>query len=70
MASLDANEFFKIYKNLEGWNSSTFGLTNWSELPIQAQNYISAIENLLGKKISIISTGPERNQTIDREHKL
>ncbi len=59
-----------IYKSLEGWKSSTFGLTNWSELPIQAQNYISAIENMLGKKISIISTGPERNQTIDREHKL
>ena len=41
-----------IYKNLEGWNSSTFGLTKWSELPMQAQNYISTIEDLLEKKMN------------------
>ena len=56
-----------IYKSFKGWNSSTFGKTKWSELPKQAQNYVSAIEDLVETKISVISTGPERTQTIDKE---
>ena len=59
-----------IYKSFKGWNSSTFGLTKWSKLPKQAQDYISAIEELVETKISVISTGPERTQTIDRENIL
>ena len=42
-----------IYKVFEGWNSSTFGLTKWSDLPIQAKNYISTIEKIVETKISI-----------------
>ena len=56
-----------IYKKFEGWNSSTFGLTSWKELPIRAKNYIQGIEELIETRISIISTGPERNQTIAKE---
>ena len=59
-----------IYKSFEGWNSSTFGLTKWSELPDKAQKYISAIEKIVETKISVISTGPERIQTIDKENLL
>jgi len=59
-----------IYQSFKGWNSSTFGLTKWSKLPKQAQDYISAIEELVETKISVISTGPERTQTIDRENIL
>ena len=59
-----------IYKSFKGWNSSTFGLTKWSKLPKQAQDYISAIEELVETKTSVISTGPERTQTIDRENIL
>ena len=59
-----------IYKSFEGWNSSTFGLTKWSELPDKAQNYISAIEKIVETKISVISTGPDRIQTIDKENLL
>ena len=57
-----------IYQSFKGWNSSTFGLTKWSELPKQAQNYIYTIEELIKIKISVISTGPERNQTINKEN--
>ena len=56
-----------IYRHFKGWNSSTFGLTKWSELPKLAQNYICEIEKLIETKISIISTGPERTQTIKRD---
>lgn len=56
-----------IYKSFKGWDSLTFGLTRWSDLPIEAQDYICEIEKLIEKKISIISTGPERDQTIERE---
>ena len=54
-----------IYKILKGWKESTFGIKNWENLPVNAQNYILFIEKLVDSKISIISTGPERNQTID-----
>ena len=59
-----------IYENLSGWQSSTFGITNWEDLPKEAKKYILFIEKLIGKRISIISTGPERNQTIDRNNIL
>ena len=59
-----------IYKVLEGWESSTFGLSLWSKLPKKARNYISLIEELLDTEISVISTGPERSQTIDRKNIL
>lgn len=59
-----------IYESFEGWHSSTFGFNKWSELPKKAQIYINAIEDLIKTKISVISTGPERNQTIDKENIL
>ena len=59
-----------IYKVFEGWNSSTFGISKWSALPQNAKKFIDSIEGLLQTKISVISTGPERNQTIDRENIL
>ena len=54
-----------IYKNFKGWNSSTFGLKKWSDLPKHAQKYVATIEDLIETKISVISTGPERAQTIN-----
>ena len=61
------NDITPTYQVFEGWKSSTFGLTHWSELPAQAQKYISEIEKLVETKISVISTGPERTQIIERE---
>ena len=56
-----------IYKKIQGWQKSTYGLTKWSDLPAAAKNYIKTIEKIIGVDIAIISTGPERSQTIDRK---
>ncbi len=56
-----------IYTKIPGWKKSTYGLTKWSDLPVAAKNYIKTIETIIGVDIAIISTGPERSQTIDRK---
>ena len=56
-----------IYKKIKGWQKSTYGMTKWSDLPAAAKNYIGIIEKIIGVDIAIISTGPERSQTIDRK---
>jgi len=59
-----------VYETLEGWRMSTYGIKNWENLPKKAQEYIIFVETLIQKKISIISTGPERTETIDRNNIL
>ena len=53
-----------IYKIFPGWKKSTNGIKNLAELPENAKNYIYAIEDFIGTKISSISTSPERDDTI------
>ena len=53
-----------IYKIFPGWKTSTNGIKNIDELPENARNYISAVEDFVGTKISSISTSPERDDTI------
>ena len=53
-----------VYKELPGWCTSTVGITKYEDLPRQAQQYIECIEDLIKTQIVLISTGPERNQTI------
>ena len=55
-----------IYKTFEGWKSSTEGITEFENLPLKAQEYINFIEDFVGCNISIVSTGPSRDQTIHR----
>ena len=59
-----------IYETIPGWQESTFGLTTWGDLPKKAQDYINYLESKIQKKISIISTGPDRVHTIDRNNLL
>ena len=59
-----------IYENIAGWKESTFGITNWKDLPLNAKKYVNFLEKIINVDISIISTGPERNQTIDRNNLL
>lgn len=64
------NILMPIYETIPGWQESTFGLTSWDDLPKKAQNYISFLESKIQKNISIISTGPDRAHTIDRNNLL
>lgn len=53
-----------VYETVPGWSDSTFGIKQLSELPENAQNYLKRIEEVTDTKIAIVSTGPERNETI------
>ena len=53
-----------IYKSFPGWKVSTSGIKNMDDLPDKAKDYIYAIEDFIGTKISSISTSPERDDTI------
>ncbi|MBI04864.1 MAG: adenylosuccinate synthase [Pelagibacteraceae bacterium] len=55
------------YITLPGWKQSTFGINKWDQLPKLAKDYINRIENLINCKIQIISTGPERSETINKK---
>ena len=53
-----------IYETMPGWSESTFGVKDRSGLPQAALNYIKRIEELTGVPIDIISTGPDRTETM------
>lgn len=53
-----------IYETMPGWSESTIGITKFEDLPVNAQKYIRRLEELAAVPVAIISTGPERDQTI------
>jgi adenylosuccinate synthase len=53
-----------IYEHLEGWSETTAGARSWSELPAQAVKYVRYIEELIGAPVAMLSTSPERLDTI------
>jgi adenylosuccinate synthase len=57
-----------VYEEMPGWKESTVGLTRFGELPGPAQDYLKRIEQILAVPIDLISTGPERAQTIVLRH--
>jgi adenylosuccinate synthase len=57
-----------IYEDMPGWSDSTVGATSNDELPANAQEYLAKIEELVEVPIDIISTGPDREQTIVKRH--
>nr|MCH9749849.1 adenylosuccinate synthetase [Pseudomonadota bacterium] len=52
------------YIEMPGWKTSTIGTDSFDSLPIEAQNYIRKIEELSGLPIDILSTGPDRSETL------
>ncbi len=62
--SLDLAKIKPIYETLEGWQSETLGMTNFADLPANARKYVEFLSNSIGVEIGLISTGPERDQTI------
>ncbi len=53
-----------IYEVMEGWNETTVGARSWAELPAQAIKYVRRVEELIGAPVAMLSTSPEREDTI------
>ena len=53
-----------LYREIEGWSESTRGARSWSELPSNAVKYIRQIEELIEAPVALVSTSPEREDTI------
>jgi len=56
------------YESMAGWQDSTFGVTNYADLPDNAKAYLTRIEEVLQTSVDIISTGPDREHTIILRH--
>ncbi len=64
-ASMGAQARVKpIYETLEGWSETTAGARSWAELPAQAVKYVRYIEEQIGAPVAMLSTSPERVDTI------
>jgi adenylosuccinate synthase len=57
-----------VYEDLPGWKESTVGITRYEDLPANARSYLEHLESSVGVPITIISTGPDRDQTIIRKN--
>ena len=53
-----------VYEDLPGWSGSTAGARSWAELPAEAVKYVRRIEELIGCPVALLSTSPERDDTI------
>jgi adenylosuccinate synthase len=57
-----------VYEEVPGWDQSTFGVKRFDDLPPSARAYLRRIEELAGVPIAMVSTGPERDETILMHH--
>lgn len=64
----DQDNIRPVYETFEGWSDTTFGARSWNDLPAQAVKYVRAIEELIGAPVSLLSTSPERDDTIVVRH--
>jgi len=53
-----------IYESMPGWQESTFGARSWADLPAQAIKYVKRVEELIETPVALLSTSPEREDTI------
>ena len=70
-APVDSDDYEKlvpVYEEVPGWSESTLGAKTLEELPEAAKAYIKRIEEVVGAPIDIVSTGPDRNETIVLRH--
>ncbi len=63
-ASADQERVVPVYETMKGWSESTYGARSWAELPAEAVKYVRHIEELIGASATIVSTSPERDDTI------
>jgi len=64
IASEDQFNVIPIYEDIKGWSDSTYGARSWNELPAEAIKYVKRLEELIGCSVSLLSTSPERDDTI------
>ncbi|MAH73173.1 MAG: adenylosuccinate synthase [Cellvibrionales bacterium TMED49] len=64
----DYSRVIPVYENIAGWSECTKGIKDFDKLPVNARVYISRIQTLLGIPIDIISTGPDRDDTVVLSH--
>jgi adenylosuccinate synthase len=57
-----------IFEEHAGWTESTYGVKTWDALPKRAQTYLKRIETLVGTPIDLVSTGPDRDETVVIRH--
>src|SRR5690606_15210819 len=57
-----------ILEELPGWTESTVGVTEYDKLPVNAQRYLERVAELCGVPIDLVSTGPDRDETIVLRH--
>ncbi len=68
---LDADDIVAcvpVYDTFAGWTDSTFGVTQWDKLPLNARRYLERVQELIGASIDMVSTGPDRDHTILLRH--
>ena len=68
---LDADDIVAcvpIYDTFPGWSESTFGITDWDKLPLNARRYLERVQGFIGAPIDMVSTGPDREHTILLRH--
>ena len=53
-----------VYEEIDGWSESTEGARSWADLPAQAIKYVRRIEELIDCPVALVSTSPEREDTI------
>jgi adenylosuccinate synthase len=64
----EAARCLPVFETLPGWTQSTNGIQRWEDLPTNARTYLNRLEELCQVPIDIVSTGPERVETILRRH--
>jgi adenylosuccinate synthase len=57
-----------VYEDMPGWKDSTVGIRRYEDLPANARSYLERLQAIVGVPIDIISTGPDRDQTIIRQN--
>ena len=64
----DFENLVPVYESMPGWTQVTVGAQNLADLPQEARDYITRIEQLTGAPVDVVSTGPDRVETIVLRH--
>ncbi len=63
-SQIDQANVVPIYETITGWKESTYGARSWAELPAEAIKYVKRVEELIETTVTLLSTSPERDDTI------